>query len=64
MTPDWSAAPLLAPYATLANPQSLNLYSYVQNNPITGIDPDGHFQTKSQGGELEQIQLLRFVGAD
>lgn len=30
------------PYATLLNPQSLNLYIYVQNNPLSQIDPDGH----------------------
>jgi hypothetical protein len=23
-------------------PQTLNLYSYVENNPVTGVDPDGH----------------------
>jgi hypothetical protein len=25
------------------DPQSLNLYAYVRNNPLTGIDVDGHF---------------------
>jgi RHS repeat-associated protein len=42
MTPDWSATPSIAPYAHLGNPQTLNLYGYVENNPITGMDPDGH----------------------
>ena len=28
--------------ASPSNPQSWNLYSYVQNNPITSTDPDGH----------------------
>ncbi len=42
MTPDWSPAPAPIPYANLANPQSLNLYSYVLNNPATATDPDGH----------------------
>jgi hypothetical protein len=30
------------PYAKFGDPQSLNLYSYVYNNPLGGIDPDGH----------------------
>jgi RHS repeat-associated protein len=50
-TPDWSAAPVPVPYADLGNPQSLNLYSYVQNNPITGVDPDGHFCTAMPKGD-------------
>ncbi len=42
MTPDWAAKPTNVPYASFANPQSLNLYSYVNNNPTTTRDPDGH----------------------
>jgi RHS repeat-associated protein len=42
MTPDWAAKPVTVPYAHFGNPQSLNLYSYVQNNPTTMGDPDGH----------------------
>jgi RHS repeat-associated protein len=42
MTPDWAAKPTAVPYAHYGNPQSLNLYSYVQNNPTTTGDPDGH----------------------
>jgi len=41
-SPDWSAAPTGVPYADFGNPQSLNLYSYVQNNPLKGTDPSGH----------------------
>ncbi len=33
MTPDWAAKPTDVPYAHFGNPQSLNLYSYVDNNP-------------------------------
>jgi RHS repeat-associated protein len=42
LTPDWAAKPTDVPYANFGNPQSLNLYSYVQNNPTTMGDPDGH----------------------
>jgi uncharacterized protein RhaS with RHS repeats len=42
MSPDWSAKYEPVPYAKLDDPQSLNLYAYVLNNPLTGIDPDGH----------------------
>ena len=42
MSPDWSAKAEPVPYAKLDNPQSLNLYAYVLNNPLKGIDPDGH----------------------
>ena len=42
MSPDWAAKPTSIPYANFGNPQSLNLYSYVENNPTTTLDPDGH----------------------
>ena len=42
MSPDWSAKEEPVPYAKLGNPQTLNLYSYVQNNPLSQMDDDGH----------------------
>ena len=42
MTPDWATKPTDVPYANFGNPQSLNLYIYVKNNPTTFGDPDGH----------------------
>jgi len=42
MSPDWSAKEEPVPYATMDDPQSLNLYSYVRNNPLVRTDPDGH----------------------
>jgi RHS repeat-associated protein len=42
MTPDWSRDPDPVPYADLGDPQSLNLYGYVRNNPLARRDGDGH----------------------
>ena len=42
LSPDWSAKAEPVPYAKLDDPQSMNLYSYVQNNPLSRIDPAGH----------------------
>ena len=42
MSPDWSAKEEPVPYATMNDRQSLNLYAYVRNNPLRGVDPDGH----------------------
>jgi RHS repeat-associated protein len=42
ITPDWSTSPAAIPYADLSDPQSLNLYSYVRNNPLNRLDPNGH----------------------
>lgn len=50
-SPDWSPSPTDVPYADFGNPQSLNVYSYVKNNPMTFTDPDGHctFEGKEHG---------------
>src|SRR2546427_9048862 len=40
--PDWAANANAVPYADFGDPQSLNLYSYVKNNPLNFTDPDGH----------------------
>jgi RHS repeat-associated protein len=42
MSPDWAAKVQPVPYSKLDNPQTLNLYSYVGNNPLSRFDPDGH----------------------
>lgn len=42
LSADWSAVPAPVPYANLANPQTLNLYAMVSDNPETFADLDGH----------------------
>ncbi len=42
LTPDWAAKATAVPYADYADPQSLNLYTYVRNLPTVRFDPDGH----------------------
>ncbi len=42
LSPDWSKNPQGVPYADYSNPQSLNLYAYVGNNPLARADADGH----------------------
>ncbi|MGD0356318.1 MAG: RHS repeat-associated core domain-containing protein [Terracidiphilus sp.] len=59
-TPDWSAKVVPVPYAKLDNPQTLNLYAYVGNNPLVRIDLDGHYQCvevgKDQKGMCDAFQ--------
>jgi RHS repeat-associated protein len=43
MTPDWAARPTAVPYALFGDPQSLNLYGYVRNDPVSRADADGHY---------------------
>jgi RHS repeat-associated protein len=47
MSPDWSAKEEPVPYAKLDDPQTLNLYSYLWNNPLAGADADGHAGCKN-----------------
>ena len=48
MQPDWAARPTDVPYAVFGDPQSLNLYGYVRNDPVSRADADGH-----QGAEAD-----------
>jgi len=50
----FQAGPL--PYADISDPQTLNKYSYVRNNPLRYTDPDGHCFDPSSCG-------LEFAGA-
>jgi RHS repeat-associated protein len=50
LSADWSAVPVPVPYANLTNPQTLNLYSMVADDPESFADLDGH-----QGPPTQQI---------
>ena len=45
LSPDWSSIPAAVPYANLTNPQTLNLYAFVNDNPESFADLDGHDPT-------------------
>ena len=47
-SPDWASKPEAVPYSSLDNPQSLNLYTYVLNNPLSHADADGHCDQNGQ----------------
>jgi RHS repeat-associated protein len=43
ITPNWwPSRPTTVPYAKFADPQTLNLYAYVENAPLNRADADGH----------------------
>ena len=56
LSADWSNVPVPVPYANLGNPQTLNLYSMVADDPESFADLDGHdgdgtaIQTSQRGG--------------
>ena len=65
LSSDWSAVPIAVPYANLTNPQTLNLYSMVADDPESFADLDGHCtngpvdpcpQGQSQNAESTQQQ--------
>ena len=50
MTPDWALKPVSMPYAKFGDPQTLNLYTYIENSPLNRIDADGHDSIDISGG--------------
>ena len=48
MSPDWSGKVEPVPYSKLDDPQTLNLYAYVRNNPLGGVDSNGHEGTAAE----------------
>ena len=66
-SPDWSEKPQAVPYADFTDPQTLNLYSYVRNNPLNRTDPSGHdalWIVDKQTGQTSLVIPVHFVGSD
>jgi RHS repeat-associated protein len=54
-SPDWASAQVPVPYADLHNPQTLNLYAYVGDDPTNHPDADGHFILGALAGLVGNI---------
>jgi RHS repeat-associated protein len=63
LSPDWSAKMEPVPYAKLDNPQTLNLYAYVGNNPLRFVDADGH-EVDLNGTDKQKAEEQRRLAAN
>ena len=63
MSPDWSAKSDPVPYAVFADPQSLNLYAYVRNNPMSRVDADGHWDCSGANAKGIACQAMAAIHA-
>jgi RHS repeat-associated protein len=67
MTPDFDGIPSdrlePVPYAVLRDPQSMNLYAYVENNPNAWIDFDGHVGGDAGSDEVNQEMAAEAANA-
>jgi RHS repeat-associated protein len=61
MSPDWAAKASPVPYATFGDPQSLNLYQYVRNNPLTNRDADGHECPPDCGAATDLVKSIQGI---
>ncbi len=51
------------PYADITDPQTLNKYAYVRNNPLRYVDPDGHQVAEEAEQEVEPLVEACLGGA-
>jgi RHS repeat-associated protein len=59
LSADWSAVPVPVPYANLTNPQTLNLYAMVSEDPESFADLDGHQQADKAPETPEEALALQ-----
>ena len=58
-SPDWSEKPQPVPYADLKDPQTLNLYAYLRNNPLSRRDLNGHCDKSDKATANTKCQDLK-----
>ena len=66
LSADWSSVPVAVPYANLTNPQTLNLYSMVADDPESFADLDGHdglWVVDKQSGQITLVIPVHFTGS-
>ena len=69
LSADWSAIPAPIPYANLTNPQTLNLYVMVSDDPESFADLDGHTgagyaSNPNWDGEVHSYLWIEFTYMD
>ena len=64
MSPDWADKPEAVPYSDHGDPQSLNLYGYVRNNPLSQADADGHCYPSCTTGIGAGVGAITGAGAE
>jgi len=57
LSADWSAIPAPVPYANLTNPQTLNLYAMVSDDPESFADLDGHEGAQPSPGQTSACNV-------
>ena len=54
LSADWSSVPVAVPYANLTNPQTLNLYAMVADDPESFADLNGHAPQAQPSPQAQQ----------
>jgi RHS repeat-associated protein len=62
LSADWSSVPAPVPYANLSNPQTLNLYAMVSDDPESFADLDGHYLNwRRRAHEQVRLPIGQFI---